>query len=290
MPSGGPVDAGPDTSEEFVATGVATVLRQLATDGPLLFVLDDADRVDASTAVLLGHLVDRLPAGVLVVVAFRDPPGGRHPPLLGLLGPVAVRASAERIVLGPLTEADLAELVRDRAGTADHPDVLAHHLWERTGGNPFYAVELAQVTGELGRGGSLPVPAGVRDVLRHRLTDLTEQARDILPVAALLGAEVDVELLAQVCNATQDEVTPALDEGVTAGLLVESGDSWRGELHLPPRCGAGRAALRGRRGAARAACTSPRPRPCRRGSDPFGATRPPSPDTSTAPAAPPTPR
>ena len=118
MPSTGsrePAEAGPDTSEELVATGVATVLRQLAAGGPVLLVLDDVDRVNASSAVLLGHLVERLPAGVLVVLAYRDPPGARHAPLLGLLGAVASRAVAERIVLGPLTEVDLADLVRDRA-------------------------------------------------------------------------------------------------------------------------------------------------------------------------------
>ena len=70
-------------------------------------------------------------------------------------------------------------------------------------------------------------------MLRHRLTDLSERARELLPVAALLGAEVDVELLAQVSRAPQDEVTHALDEGVTAGLLVESGDSWPGRYTFP---------------------------------------------------------
>ena len=237
MPSTGsrePAEAGPDTSEELVATGVATVLRQLAVSGPVLLVLDDVDRVNTSSAVLLGHLVERLPAGVLVVLAYRDPPGARHPPLLGLLGEVASRAVAERIVLGPLTEEDLADLVRDRTPRAEGAELLAHRLWERTGGNPFYAVELASVvgTGDAGTEGR-SVPAGVRDVLRHRLADLPERARDVLPVAAVLGAEVDVELLAQVVRAPEDEVAQALDEGVTAGLLVESGDSWRGRYTFP---------------------------------------------------------
>ena len=138
MPSTGsrePAEAGPDTSEELVATGVATVLRQLAVSGPVLLVLDDVDRVNTSSAVLLGHLVERLPAGVLVVLAYRDPPGARHPPLLGLLGEVASRAVAERIVLGPLTEEDLADLVRDRTRRprgrrAPRPPPVGAHRWK----------------------------------------------------------------------------------------------------------------------------------------------------------------
>ncbi len=225
---------GPGTSEERVAAGVATVLRQMAVDGPVLLLLDDVDRVNASSAVLLGHLVERLPAGLLVVLAHRDPPGASHAPLLDLLGTVASRAVAERIVLGPLSEGELADLVRDRTRSAEGAERFAHRLWERTGGNPFYAVELSSVVepGDADIGG-WPVPTGVRDVLRRRLADVSERARDVLPVAAVLGAEVDVELLAQVVRAPEEEVAQALDEGVTAGLLVESGDSWRGGYTFP---------------------------------------------------------
>lgn len=264
-----------DTGEDSVAAGVATVLRRLAVGGPVLLALDDADRVDPSTAVLLGHLVERLPVGVLVVLAYRDPPGTRHPPLLGLLGRVAA-AVPERIVLAPLTEPDVVELVQDRAGGTDGADggdvgggatALGHRLWEHTGGNPFYVVELASVTGRGGGGaGGWPVPTGVRDVLRHRLADLSEQAREVLPVAAVLGADVDVELLAQVTGARDEEVARALDEGVAAGLLLESGDA-RGGHHTFPQAvvrDALRAELAGARlrgvhlGAAEALQRSPR--------------------------------
>ena len=55
----------------------------------------------------------------------------------------------------------------------------------------------------------------------------------MLPVAAVLGAEVDVELLTQVLQLPEDEVALALDEAVSAGLLVESGRSWAGSYAFP---------------------------------------------------------
>ena len=121
------------------------------------------------------------------------------------------------------------------------PDVdrVVDRLWQHTGGNPFYALEVARVLAGAGGGvddaDAWEVPVGVRDVLRHRLASLSDRAGEVLPVAAVLGAEVDVELLAQVVRLPEDEVAQVLDEGVAAGLLVESGASWTGRLRLPPR-------------------------------------------------------
>ncbi|HET6967459.1 MAG TPA: BTAD domain-containing putative transcriptional regulator [Ornithinibacter sp.] len=234
--AGAPGSGAAGAPELTVSTAFAVVLRRLAADRPVLFVVDNADRIDPSSALLLGHLVERLPAGVLVVVCFRDPPGGRHPPLARLLGDVGTHDLTERIVLGPLGEAELADLVRDALPDVDR---VAHRLWRHTGGNPFHAKEMARVLADTGDTAgtvdptSWQVPVGVRDVLRHRLSTLSERAGEVLPVAAVLGPEVDVELLAQVSRVPEDEVAQVLEEGVADGLLVESGASWAGRYAFP---------------------------------------------------------
>ena len=223
----------PASADLSVSSSVAVVLGRVAADRPLLLVVENAELIDPSSALLLAHLVERMPAGVLVVVGYRDPPGGRHPPLLRLVGDVASRDLTERIVLGPLGEAELADLVR---GVLPDVDRVAHRLWQHTGGNPFYALETSRVLAGVA-GGADPdaweVPVGVRDVLRHRLASVSSRAGEVLPVAAVLGAEVDVELLAQVVRLPEDDVAQVLDEGVAAGLLVESGASWAGRYAFP---------------------------------------------------------
>ena len=52
-------------------------------------------------------------------------------------------------------------------------------------------------------------------------------------MAAVLGAEIDVELLAQVVRLPEDDVAQVLDEGVAAGLLVESGPRGRAGTPFP---------------------------------------------------------
>ena len=229
----GSAPVAPAPGEVTVASAFSVVVRRLAADSPVILVVEGAERIDPSSALLLGHLVERLPPGVLVVVCYRDPPGGRHPPLLRLVGDTASHDLTERVVLGPLGEPDLADVVREALPDVDR---VAHRLWQHTGGNPFYATELARVlagTGDAVDAGSWEVPVGVRDVLRHRLSSLSPRAGEVLPVAAMLGAEVDVELLAQVVRLPEDEVAEVLDEGVAAGLLVESGSSWAGRYAFP---------------------------------------------------------
>jgi hypothetical protein len=92
------------------------------------------------------------------------------------------------MTLGPLAAADTARLVRGVAGRLD--ERAAAELSERSGGNPFFATELAAL------GARDDVPAGVRSVVRLRLDDLPEAARGVLAVAAVAGQDVSLGLLA----------------------------------------------------------------------------------------------
>ena len=225
-----PVVDGAD--EHTLYAAVSYLLRQVASARPVLMGVDNAERMDQATAALLRHVLERLPDQTLVVLSYRDPPGGRHPPLLGLLTDTA-HDLVERITLGPLSEPEVAEIVRDRVPAVDG---VVREFWRYTGGNPFYVTEMASALA--GSAGAVDprswgVPVGVRDVLRHRLLTLSDQARQVLPVAAVLGSEVDVELLSHVARLSEDDVARALDEAAAAGLLVESGRSWASSYAFP---------------------------------------------------------
>jgi len=83
-------------------------------------------------------------------------------------------------------------------------------LYELTGGNPFFVTEMlrAGLTGE--------VPATARDAVLARAAGLSGEARQALETAALIGGRIDPRLL-----------DAAVDEVVTAGLLVGDGPSLR---------------------------------------------------------------
>jgi predicted ATPase len=124
----------PDDEQRLgLYAAVVFVVARVALDRPLLLVIENAERIDRASSLLLRHLVGRLPAATAVVVSYRDPPGGRHLPLLELLGDAGSRDLTERVFLGPLSEPETADLVRSVLPDADQ--VLVRRVWQHTGGN-----------------------------------------------------------------------------------------------------------------------------------------------------------
>ncbi|MFD4252129.1 BTAD domain-containing putative transcriptional regulator [Amycolatopsis thermoflava] len=225
-----PADTTPGPDDRRALFEAATwVLTRLADTAPVALVVEEAERLDRASSLLLRHLVEHLPARVLLVLCFRDPPGGHHLPLLDLIA--ATEGLADRLTLGPLTETELAALVTAVAG--DVPAGFVPRLWRATGGNPFYAAEVARDrrTREDWQGGQ--VPAGVRDVVRHRLRTLPERAQHVVRCAAVLGPEAGYELLARLADQPEEQLIDALEAAVAAGFLVEAGRSWQVAYAFP---------------------------------------------------------
>jgi DNA-binding SARP family transcriptional activator len=237
-PSGGSPPARPQDAADArpaLFDAVEWLLGRVAAAAPVVLVLEECERIDSASALLLRHLVGRLPERVLVVVCFRDPPGSRHGPLLELLGELEGRGTADRLTLRPLPEADLGALVTALTGT-DAAAGVVHRLWRNTGGNPFYATEVVRdldARGELSGSPDWQVPSGVGDVLRHRLRALPDDVQQAVRGAAVLGREVTYDLLPPLVDQPEDVLVESLDRAVAAGFLVVAGQSWQVSYAFP---------------------------------------------------------
>lgn len=198
---------------------IVSYVDNVASRAPLLLVLDDLHRAGEDTLSLLATLVTEAPARPIRVLAtYRSTE--ITPPLADLLARVA-RAEPERIYLDGLPEPALAELAR-ATSQRELPDATARIIHERSGGNPFFARELARLYDTEGESALSAVPAGVRDVIRHRLTALPEPQRTVLHQAAVLGREADLDLLIPL-SGNEDLVLDTVDSALLLGFLAESG-------------------------------------------------------------------
>ncbi|WP_242453957.1 AfsR/SARP family transcriptional regulator [Bailinhaonella thermotolerans] len=196
---------------------VAAYVAEVAAARPLLIVLDDLHRADAETLAVAGHLLPELPGRrVLLVGSYRHTEPNER--LEELLAAVA-RLEPVRVELRGLAPPHVGELVRAVCGR--HPgDGAVAAIAERTGGNPFFVRELARLRDAEG---GAAVPAGVRDVLRRRVARLPGQAQTILRQAAVLGRDVDVDVLVDVAGADEETVLESAESGLVTGLLTEPG-------------------------------------------------------------------
>lgn len=204
--------APPDGGVDVLAVNVAVleVLEAMADRYRMLLVLDDVQWLDRPTRRALGFAVRRLhPGRVVVAAATRE--AGRDVEKL-------IPEPSALIEIGPLAQAEIADLVELRTGAALSPQQAAD-LYRLSAGNPFLALELAHGRSAAVRGlERFPVPERQLQVLRPRLSALSPDGRRAVLVAAL-ASRATTTLLADLAGAA------GLADAASAGVLHVAGDS-----------------------------------------------------------------
>jgi DNA-binding CsgD family transcriptional regulator/tetratricopeptide (TPR) repeat protein len=183
------------------------LLRQIGEPGTLsVLVVEDVHWADEATADLLRFLGRRLrDAPVLLLATYRSEDLAAGDPLRAALGEIARQRSTRRIDLAPLS-ADAVRILADGTG------LDAAELHRLTSGNPFYVTEVVQA-------GLGVIPSSARDAVLARAGRLGRGSREVLDVAALTGARVELDLLESVTGCPP----AAVDEVLASGLLAEDG-------------------------------------------------------------------
>ena len=213
-----------DTGAQFrLFERVVAVVGEVSAAQPLMIVIDDLHWADVASLQLFAHMTARLPSGTVVIGALRDhaPPPGTE--LARMLANASRLPGHRRVVLGPLTLSEVAELIRRESGQ-DPGSGAARDIYARTAGNPFFVRELSRF---LANGGTLSadsttqagVPSTVRDVVRDRVADLDDSVKRLLQIAALIGRDVAVGMLARVADLDVQNCLDRLEPLQGLGLL-----------------------------------------------------------------------
>ena len=209
--------AGPDDGAFAAFERMLRALVDASADRRVVVVLDDLHWADPASLRLLSFLAVELQHGPVTVLSTSRPVDD-DPVVAQVRATLARTAGFVHVDLGPLDEAATAELVATVAGP-DLDDRAVADLHDRSGGNPFFATELARVLAE-GRDG--PVPPGVRDVVLRRLAHLPEDARTVLRLAAVAGQRFDVPLLQRAGAGPDDDALADALEAAEAAHLVRA--------------------------------------------------------------------
>ena len=192
-----------------VFAGSLSILKALASEMPVLVAVDDVQWLDPPSARALRFTARRLgDARVGLLVSSLLP--GHHAD--DLLSALEVQRT-KRIHVGPFTLAATHQLLRDRLErTFPRPTLL--RVQQASGGNPFFALEIARALGsrELRPDEPLPVPSNVEGLVRRRVARLSKRTR-----RALLSA-------AAVSEPTPSQLGGSLEPALRSGLIQELPD------------------------------------------------------------------
>jgi len=216
----------------WVVDDLADAIRAAAAQTPLAIVLEDIHWADNSTLLALRSLATAQPGvAVLWVLTARTGAGG--PGVQETLS-VLQRAGAAVVRVAAMSAGAVADMVSDVVRANADESLL--NLAAKAHGNPFLVRELVGGLGEEGRlnvsggravatGHALPRRLGVG--MQQRLDLLSEDASDVVRVAAVLPDRFSAGLLAAMLDRQPSSLMAAVEEAVRADLLVEEGEQLR---------------------------------------------------------------
>ncbi|MBV8417708.1 MAG: AAA family ATPase, partial [Verrucomicrobia bacterium] len=234
---------------------------------PLALFLDDLQWLDAGTLDLLEDLLatdfaDQSSSDpteeklrrtlhpevqhLMLIGAYRDNEVNSNHPLMRKLAAVQQAGGAvQEIVLVPLAYEDLRQLIADSLHCeTDLASPLARLLHEKTGGNPFFAIQfisalaeegllsfdydLARWSWDLDLIQAKGYTDNVVDLMVAKLNRLPLGTQDALQQLACLGNRAELALLAMIWRGTNEELYHNdLRDAVRVGLISRAEDSYR---------------------------------------------------------------
>ncbi|WNG43187.1 protein kinase [Archangium minus] len=230
----------PQAARERIMRCIAETIAAFSEKEPLLLVMDDLQWADELS---LGVL-DFLQAGflresqVLVVGTYRTEELDATLRLLLASPGVTHRA------LGQLDEPMVTRMVEDMLALSSPPASFVRFLTTRSAGNPFFVAEYLRTAiderllfrdifgaWQVAEGGdalerlheALPLPGALHDLVGRRLEGLGPQARGLLEMAAVLGRELDADVLASAAGLEDLQELEALEELRARHVLEDAG-------------------------------------------------------------------
>ncbi len=209
---------GAATDARAVAAAIVAIVNDLASEAPLLLAVDDLQWLDFSSTRIIGYASRRLSGQVgLLATARTDPLRESMISWLRLPRPDGLR----RIPVPPLDPIGLHAVLAEHTGRSFSTTTL-RRIHEISGGNPFFALELARTINGQQSTTNVELPSTLTEVIEARIGDLTDETRRLLLAAACVPAPT-TELVAQAGGFDHGHAMPLLELAERQGIIAIDG-------------------------------------------------------------------
>ena len=210
------------------------VLTRLSRSRPVLALIDDLHWADAEMLNLVRRLARAAPeTHALIAAAYRDPGEEKTPQLRDALVDLSRLDAVRRIVLGGLTEQEVAELIHASADTEAAPE-LSSAISELTDGTALLVCELwrdlresgaVELSGErlqLSRPVSeLRGPKQLHATVQQRLAHLSPETRRMIETAAVAGPRFELAVVGAAAGLGRTDLMDAVMQASQHGIVEE---------------------------------------------------------------------
>jgi len=222
----GPLDMTPQQQRNKMLQALADELTAMAQDKPVLFVLEDAHWIDASTLEFLDigldqHATQRVLFLITARPTFEYGFGG-HP-------------IVTKLTLNRLGRDQVIGIVDKITGGKMLPGELLDEIASKTDGVPLFVEELTRTVLESGKLrktatayeltgplSQLAIPATLHDSLMARL-DRLQPVKEVAQIAACIGRQFNHSLMEKIAPLTGNALQDALEQLTAAELIFRRG-------------------------------------------------------------------
>ena len=234
-----------DAQKRFQAVFARFLGAFARSEHPLALFLDDLQWLDAATLDLLEHVcTDADVRHLMLVGAYRDNEVSVSHPLTRILEFIRKSGREVReIVLTPLTPSDVGQLVADFLHAEfDYVQPLAELVFEKTSGNPFFAIQFVTALEEqqlltfnpkttawdweLVRIKAKGFTDNVADLMAAKLDRLPIRTQNAMKLFACLGNATDIATLTLIYGESEEDLQLALQDAVRGGLIFRFDTSY----------------------------------------------------------------
>ncbi len=208
----------------------------LASQQPVLLVLDDLQWCDQETLAWLHFFLRYAPeARILLVATVRLSEVGLQHPLVTLILALRHTPQLTELELAALDFEETTQLAHRMSGRTLNPN-LAQRLYRETEGHPLYIVETVRshqqdmesianpaAPNEHYALAPVTLPPRVHTVIDTRLAQLSPVARKVADLAAVVGREFNFAVLAHALDGSDEELVQGLDELLQRHIVREQG-------------------------------------------------------------------
>lgn len=199
-------------------------LESCSREQPLLLVIDDLHWADAATAEVLAFAARALRRRrILLIASLRDSELALSTAPQQEALERLQRTAAATIALTGFSQPEVSELIalvmNERAADAQ----LIGEVFEHTQGNPLYVREMLRLLQQRGERSlaELELPKLVRSVIERRVALLPDETRRVLSAAAVIGAELDAQTLADLVELELDALLRALEPALRSRIVEQ---------------------------------------------------------------------
>jgi len=216
-----------ETFYPLVQSAMSKIARRLSQDRLTLFVWEGVRFMDQETQQTIDTLLNDIAhSRVLIILSYRT----------GLKPRWSKNARFSEILLGALPDADCTKFIMELLHNPDDvPWDLLTETITKSGGNPLFleeyvkALRLAGAVVPQGKRvifhkemGDVGLPKTLKGIFSDRLSKLSEENREVMKVASVIGNRFSVDVLSEVIHRPIFQLAMMLEELETDGILTRS--------------------------------------------------------------------